>query len=280
MKKTWILAHLAVAALGCEDPLKPAERIDEPRILGVRVSNERSEASLVPGEPAQAEVLVAGPDGPQPARVAYRFCEAASSERGVPYCAGAAFAEGTADLADGPVAVDVPAELGTGLRLALLGAACSRGEPALGDTPLSSACSDGAEPLRFSFDAWTLGDTPRLNPDLSGLGVTLGGNSAALVGADVAPVCDDATLTLEAGRKHRLEVELGAAAQTGKELQLSHFSTRGELTRQFSFVSDKQPPHVALTWQAPREAGPVKQYLVVRDGLGGVSWVTWNVCVR
>ncbi len=280
MKKIWILAGWAVMALACEDPLKPAERIDEPRVLGVRVTTERGEASLVPGEPAGVELLVAGPDGPQPARVAYRWCEAASSERGVPYCAGEAFAEGIAALADEPLAFDVPAALGAGVRLALLGAACTSGEPALADAALADSCSDGEEPLRFSFDAWTLRDAPQLNPDLSELAVTLGGSAVGLSAAEAEPVCDDATPVLEAGKKHRLELALGAGALTGNELQLSHFSTQGELARQFSFVTKHQAPQVELSWQAPRVVGPVKQYLVVRDGSGGVSWATWNVCVR
>jgi hypothetical protein len=167
-----------------------------------------------------------------------------------------------------------------GTRLALLGAACVRGEPALADSPLDDHCSGDEAPLRFSFDAWTLDDAPDFNPDLSGLAVTLGGESIELSAAGDAPACDGATPTLGAGQKHALEIELGAAALTGKELQLSHFSTQGELERQFSFVTEKQGPHVALTWQAPQAVGPLKQYLVVRDGSGGVSWATWNVCVR
>lgn len=280
MKSAYISVGLVLMTLACEDALEPAQRIDQPRVLGARVSTERGEASLVPGEAASLEFLLAGPDGPQPARIAYRLCEAVSSERGVPYCEHEPWAEGITDVADGPVAVDVPAALGPGIRLALLGLACAEGEPTLAEAALDYGCSAEADPLRFSFDAWTLEDTPQLNPDLTGLVVTLGDESVEPSGADVAPTCDDVTPALGAAQSHTLAVELGAAAITKNELQISHFSTRGKLERQFSFVAAEQEPRVVLTWQAPPDAGTVKQYLVVRDGLGGVSWATWNVCVR
>jgi hypothetical protein len=280
MKNAHILAMLALVTLACEDALEPAQRIDRPRVLGVRVSTERGEASLVPGQPASLEFLLAGPDGPQPARIAYRFCEAASSERGVPYCAQAPWAEDVTDSADEAVALDVPAALGPGTRLALLGVACTDGAPTLADSALDYGCSGEAEPLRFSFDAWTLDSTPQPNPDLIGLGVTLGDESVDLSGADVTPTCDDALPSLAPAQSHTLTIDLGTTALPTKELQLSHFSTRGKLERQFSFVDGEQARSVVLTWQAPAEVGPVKQYLVARDGAGGVSWATWNLCVR
>jgi hypothetical protein len=280
VKNAYILLGFALTTLACEDALEPAQRIDQPRVLGVRVSTERGEASLVPGKPANLEFLLAGPDGPQPARIAYRFCEAASSERGVPYCEQEPWAEGVANVVDGPVALDVPAALGPGLRLALLGVACAEGEPTLADASLDHGCSGNADPLRFSFDAWTLENAPQLNPDLTGLVVTLGDENVHSSGADAAPTCDDATPALEAAQSHTLSIELGAAAAPANELQISLFSTRGKLERQFSFVAAEQEPRVVMTWQAPAEAGPVKQYLVARDGAGGVSWATWNVCVR
>lgn len=280
MKNAYTLLGLALTTLACEDALEPAQRIDQPRMLGVRVSTERGEASLVAGEAASLEFLLAGPDGPQPARIAYRFCEAASSERGVPYCEQEPWAEGVADVADGPVALDVPAALGPGVRLALLGVACVEGEPTLAETALDYGCSGETDPLRFSFDAWTLEDAPQLNPDLTGLVVTLADQSVELSGADVTATCDEVVPVLAAARSHTLTIELGASAITTNELQISLFSTRGKLERQFSFVAVEQEPRVVLTWQAPPEAGPVKQYLVARDGVGGVSWATWNVCVR
>lgn len=273
------LAFCALTLAACEQPLEPAQRIDQPRVLGVRVSGELDQATLIPGQPVRTEFLIAGPEGPEAARVAYRWCEAARSERGVPYCATTPWVEDRADANAGAL-IAVPASLGPGTRLALLGVACIRGEPALADNPLDYRCSSDEAPLRFSFDAWTRDDAAELNPDLTGLSISLGEEAVSLSEASETPACDDATPTLGAGAKHSLKIELGAAALTGKALQLSHFSTRGRLDRQYSFVAEKPPAHVALTWQAPAQTGPVKQYLVVRDGAGGVSWATWNVCVR
>jgi hypothetical protein len=270
---SWIL-------LACEEPLEPAQRIDEPRLLGVRVSTERGEASLVPGEPARVEFLLASPEGPLAARIAYRWCEAAGSARGVPYCAEEPWAEGVTDADANALSVLVPATLRPNTRLALLGAACVRGEPILAERPLNDHCSGASPPLRFSFDAWTLGDDLHPNPDLSGLLVGVEGDTIELRDAGNAPSCDGATRTLAADQEYAFEIELGAAALAAKPLQISHFSTQGQFARQYSFVNPQQPPRVSLTWQAPATAGPVKQYLVVRDGAGGVSWATWNVCVH
>lgn len=266
--------------LSCEDPLKPAQRIDEARVLAARVSTATDDASLVPGEGAEAEALLAGPEGPLTARLAYRVCPAAESQRGVPYCAGDVIAAGTIDAA-GPVAFELPPTLEGGARLALLGAACLDGEPALSDAPLDWSCSGGAEPLGFTFDAYTLDATPQANPDLAGLSVKLAQTSVELSPASAAATCDAGAPELAAGETHVVELELGDGAREPREtLQLSHFSTRGDFERHFSFVEPEQEPRISLTWKAPNEAGPVKQYLVVRDGRGGVSWATWNFCVR
>lgn len=280
MKNRAILLSFGLL-LGCEDPLKPAQRIDEPRVLAARVSTATGDASLVPGEPAEVEALLAGPEGPLVARLAYRVCVAAESQRGVPYCAGDAIAAGTTDPGAGAVAFDVPATLVGGVRLALLGAACLDGEPELGDAPLGWSCSSGAEPLGFTFDAYTLASAPQANPDLAGLSVKVAQTGVELSPASTAAACDVGAAELAAGETHVVELDLGEAAREPDEtLQLSHFSTRGDFERHFSFVEPQAEPRVSLTWKAPSEAGPVKQYLVVRDGHGGVSWATWNYCVR
>jgi hypothetical protein len=281
MKKTAACVVLAVFFLGCEDPLKPAERIDEPRVLGVRVSTVTADATLVPGEPASAQVLLAGPTGALAAQLAYRLCLAVDSQRGVPYCDGEAFAEGTLD-ASAAIDFQVPPSLAPGARLALLGAACTSGEPALAENPRDFSCGGLATPLRFSFDAWTLADEVNANPDLSAAFVTLGGEGVELVEASASPRCDAAdAFEVAAGAAHLLELDLGEGARESREtLQVSHFSTAGDYERQFSFVGPEQAPRLSLTWQAPVEVGPVTQFLVVRDGRGGVSWLTWSLCVR
>jgi hypothetical protein len=267
--------------VGCEDPLKPAQRIDEPRVLAARVSTASGDARLVPGEGAEAEALLAGHDGPLTARLAYRLCLAAESQRGVPYCAGAAIGAATADPGAGPVAFDLPPTLEGGSRLALLGVACLEGEPELAGAPLDWRCSGGAPPLAFTFDAYTRDSAPQANPDLARLSVKVAELGVELSPASKAADCAADAPAVVAGQIHVVALELGRAAREPEEtLQLSHFSTRGDFERHFSFVEPEQEPRISLTWQAPSAAGPVKQYLVVRDGRGGVSWATWNFCVR
>src|SRR5690606_34965138 len=135
-------------------PLKDAQRIEEPRLLGVRVTTEDGQASLVPGERASLQVLLAGPTGPLPARLAFTLCEAADSAHGVPFCEGDTLASDTVDLDGSPIAFDVPASARQGAHLLLLGVVCVEGEPAPFEDPSSANCRGGGAALRSSFDVW------------------------------------------------------------------------------------------------------------------------------
>jgi len=104
-----------------------------------------------------------------------------------------------------------------------------------------------------------------------------------------AASCDAGAPELAASSVHRVDIALGAdarepqngsAAAPGESLQLSHFSTSGAFERQYSFVEGDQQPEATLTWRAPAAGTAVKQYLVVRDGRGGVSWASWSFCAR
>jgi hypothetical protein len=272
----------ALCLTGCDDPLKPAELIEEARVLGVRVSTAEGAASLPPAATARAEVLLADAEGPLTARLAYRLCVAADSQRGVPRCVGASIAEGVADRGADGVDFQLPASLAADQRLALLGVGCTQSEPALAEAPLDWACSGGEPPLGFSFDVWS--QSPELqnqNPNLDELRVTVAGALVPHEDPQVPPSCEPSAVELSAGETHRLELELGESVrEDGEALQLSHFSTRGDYERHYSFVSAGARPTIALSWKAPRESTPVKQYLVVRDGRGGVGWAAWSFCVR
>jgi hypothetical protein len=274
----------------CEDPLKDAQRLEEPRVIGVRVSTESGYASLEAGTPAAVEVLLAGPEGPLDARLAFELCEAADSDRGVPYCARTAFVTRTVETLREPIVVDVPAEVPFGARLALLGVACPSGEPALAGTPLEWHCGGDGTPLRLSFDASvrTQRFTHR-NPDLSELLLGIGGVPVPLDDPHAAPACDGRTPEVPAATRHHVVWHVGAAAREpgdGSEtfrdesLQLSHFSSAGRFERSLSFIDEVEEPVVSLDWDAPEAGVPVKLYLVVRDGRGGVSWVSASVCSR
>jgi hypothetical protein len=270
----------------CEDPLKRAQILEGSRILGVRVASESDDASLTPGAGATVEVLAAGPAGPVDARLAFEFCEAANSDRGVPYCALEAFTRGVVDTLAVPFAVQLPEQLPAGARLAFLGAACEAGEPALGADPLDWSCSEGAEPLRFSFDAYTR--TPRFshrNPDLSALALEIGDAEIPLDDPRSAPACSEGVPVVAARTVHRVTWSVGAPAREdgdegAESLQLSHVATAGLFERPLSFIDQVETPSVRLGWEAPEVGAAAKLYLVVRDGRGGVSWVSASVCAQ
>ncbi len=276
-----VLALSLLAA--CEDPLKQAQVLEEPRVLGVRLATSDDHSSVLPGESASLEVLVAGPDGGVRARMAYRLCEAAASVRGVPYCAAAPFAEDNVDLDGTPIEAALPEMLEPARRLALLGAVCLTGEPELADDAAKFRCSDATEPLRFSFDARAGGDDfANLNPELSELTVLVGDLTVPLDAVDAAPTCDAAAPSIDAGAARDIAFELGDGARDdpAESLQLSHFATAGEYARTFSFVEPGKALSAHVEWQPPAAETPVKHYVVVRDGRGGVSWATFSLCVR
>jgi hypothetical protein len=273
---------LGFTLLACQEPLKDAQRIEEPRVLGVRVATVSDRASLDPGQSAELLVLLAGPDGPLNARLAYQICEAADSGHGVPFCAANVLAEGTVDVDGEPLALEVPASTPEGAHLALLGVACPEGEPMLREDPLDSGCTDGATALRWSFDAWTsAADFTNRNPDLSELSVVIDGTSIPLDALEDTPSCDADVPEVSADVTHEMEIALGAEArEPGESLQLSNFSTSGLFERQYSFVEPEEAPEASVEWRAPGAGTATKQYLVLRDGRGGVSFASFSVCAR
>jgi hypothetical protein len=85
---------------------------------------------------------------------------------------------------------------------------------------------------------------------------------------------------VETRSKHELTIELGESArELGESIQLSHFSTAGLLDRPFTFFDLDQPLATSIEWDAPTASRPVKHYLVIRDGRGGVSFASFSVCV-
>jgi len=275
-------AALLLPLAACEAPLKAAQLLEEARILGVRIVSEDGQASLERGQSALLDVLVAGPAGTLDAQLAYELCVAAESQRGVPFCEAGAFAKGTAALSGAPLAVEIPATTPPGAALALLGVACLSGEPQLGDGPLDWSCSGGEAPLRLSFDAQlSTTEFSNLSPDLSQLELTVEDVMIPLDDVRAPATCEDDAAAVAASTTHRVEMNLGAGArdEASETLQVSLFSTSGVFEHHYRFVEPGQSPSVSLDWKAAGP-GPVKQYVVVRDGRGGVSWASFSFCAR
>ena len=66
-----------------------------------------------------------------------------------------------------------------------------------------------------------------------------------------------------------------------ESLQLSHFATAGDLDRAFETVAWDSGELVRRSaWTAPKRAGLVRFWLVLRDFRGGSDFVERAVCVR
>ena len=284
------LAGVILSTLSCGDPLKDPQTIEDARVLGVRIATQDDHASLEPGEAALISLLVAGTEGTLGGRVAYTLCEAADSARGVPYCSGLVISEGTTDLDGTSLSVDVPDSVADGSRLALLGVVCFDSEPSLVEDPLDWGCAGSEEGLKLSFDAWTTrSGLLNRNPDLSEVSVQIAGEKIPLDELSDEASCANDAPSVSADKAHDVVIYIGEGArepgdvaldQSGESLQISHFSTSGLFERQYSFVEPEQDPETILEFEAPPAGEAVKQYLVVRDRRGGVSWVSWSFCSR
>jgi hypothetical protein len=66
-----------------------------------------------------------------------------------------------------------------------------------------------------------------------------------------------------------------------ESLQLSHFTTAGDLTRAFETIAwDSEALERSVSWTAPEEPGLVRFWLVLRDFRGGGAFVERAACVR
>lgn len=280
---------LGLGASACGDPMKFAQELEEERSLGARVTGLAGEATVAAGDPGQIDLLFGGPEGSEPLAIAYQLCPAADSARGVPYCTDAPWIEGTVDFEGTPIDFEVPQSDKGDTRLAFLAVACASGQPQLADDPLDWSCSDGSDPIRLSFDAWTQGsEHQNFNPDLSKARIEIGDDKLTLEAPTDAATCDEGILRLAAEKTHEFLFALGEGAREEVEvegenkelLQLSNFASAGLFDRQFTILEANEKPRTQVDWEAPDEKGPVKIFLVVRDGRGGVTWITTSVCVE
>lgn len=266
----------------CSDPLKEPQQIQGPRVIGVRFANAADQSVIVSGEESQIEVLLTGPLGPQSGRLAYQLCDAADTSRGVPFCAGTTYLEGESDDIATPLVLAPQSDVPEAQRLAFLGMVCLASTPSLAPEPLDWSCSGAEEGIRLSFDASTAGqDVPNQNPNLSQVSLEIADLPLPADLLNDEASCSGSVPVVEAESENNIVIELGPdAREQGEELQLSHFSTRGLFERPYSFIEPDAAASTVVSWLAPEQSGPVKQYLVVRDGRGGVSWLSFSVCVE
>src|SRR5213075_778337 len=115
------------------------------------------------------------------------------------------------------------------------------------------------EPERIAFDADVWPELPAVAGDCAGLGfVEVAAGSKHVI-----------SLTLDESDRDPLP-RSSKLDPSRESLQLSHFTTAGDLARAFEAIawdSDALDRHVR--WTAPKEPGLVRFWLVLRDFRGG-----------
>jgi hypothetical protein len=280
----WLASLLLLPS--CSDPLKDAQLVVEPRVLGARVEveGEPERASPAPGEAASVRWLVVAPEPDPLLGWSLGVCSAAPEGSGLPACAEAPFAVASADE---PVAGEprldfvVPAET-TATALAVLGSVCPGSAP-----DGAGGCSEpGGTAVSFDFALapGELNFNPSIEPEALSFdgAVWQAGSDCALV-PSVAPSSGHAiALLLDEGDREPITPETSADPDR-EVLQASHFATGGELQRAFTIIqADQSDLGVSLEWKAPAaapEGGLIRFFFVVRDARGGSDWLERALCV-
>lgn len=290
--RTLLTVTLGLCLLGCDDPLAYPQDIDRLRVLGARVSvnGDSRRAWPRPGDSVSLEWLVVDPE-PEP-QLGWRFevCPGTAGSRGLPECADEVFASAEA-FALSPEAprfdFDVPGVVGE--RLLVQGLVCK------GALASDSGCGERA---RVLFELTIAADgRENDNPTLADAPMTLDGKpwpeatpgelaqGSCIPGASAPSIAggEQATLRLVLDAMDRdATADSTGLSPKHEALSVSHFSTRGRLSRALSIIEgDSNELEASVPWRAPTAAGGerVRFYFVVRDGRGGVDWSARTLCL-
>lgn len=284
----------SLMAFGCDEPLKSVELVAEPRVLGgrVEVADDAARAAPAPGETATASFLLATPELQMPVGFAFAVCSAEPRRGSRPACAAAPFAEIASEngqLATPSITFDVPADLDPSGRLAVLGIICADGS-ANAD---STACdgSDPGTPLALELELARDGDV-NSNPELQPDSIAFDADSWPELPAVDGDCAGLGFVEVAASSKHSITVALDESDRdplprpskldpARESLQLSHFTTAGDLSRAFETIAwDSAELSRQVSWTAPKEPGLARFWLVLRDFRGGGAFTERAVCVQ
>ncbi len=284
-----------LALCGCDEPLQQVELVAGVRVLGARVEvqGEPGRAAPAPGDTASVTFLVAAPALSPALGFALFACPAALDGVGRSGCAGEPFAgarsEGTeAERAAPSLTFTTPPELDPTRRLAFIGVVCPAGAPSAEGT----RCLD-AQPgtsVVLEIELARAGDVNR-NPTLQAASLSFDGQAWPDVPAAPGDCRGHGYPEVSSGSTHTLGVALDEAdrdplpravsADPPREsLQLSHFTTAGELSQAFDSVSPEDAQlGRTVSFTAPAAPQLVRLWFVVRDFRGGSDFSERAVCV-
>jgi hypothetical protein len=295
-------ALVFLLALGCDDPLAEAQRIESTRVIGARVESagDAARAWPEPGEVATVSWLVADPRPAPPIGWAFSVCAAAPSTRGVPECESPPFAElASSGLSAAAPSFDftTPVAVPSG-RVLVRGAVCADAEPVLAEPIERSSCNGDLALALLEIEL--AGDgPPNRNPSIGDEPVTLDGvpwaipSAAELALAECSPADGGPAMPVipADGRDHELAVELSTDDReplervSGPDLEdlfVSHFSSAGRFEWPISVIDPSGELSVRVPFRAPESVSgsgeAARVWLVVRDLRGGADWTLRTVC--
>jgi len=281
-------------SLGCDEPLKSVELVVEQRVLGARVevTGDAGRAAPAPGESASVTLLVAAPELQPALGFALAACSAAPRDGSRSVCQSPPFSQissPNAQAASPSLSFDVPAALDPSGRLAVLGVICPDGSPSADGT----SCDGSAPgtPVQLELELAHDGDV-NLNPELQPDSIqfddgvwpelpAVDGDCTGL-GFPELPVNSRHSIAVQLDESDRDPLPQASSIDPAREsLQLSHFTTAGDLSRAFESIAwDSQELRRLVSWTAPRQPGLVRFWLVLRDFRGGGAFVERAVCVQ
>jgi len=311
------LALAALVLAGCSDELTSGSLIAKNRVLGARIEVEGDATRTWPrpAENVSVRWLVVDPAEAAPLTWGFVVCPLQASERGVDTCGGSPIgvavqltppAPGEDPLPSLSFAVPDAAALGDVETLLVLGAVCANGTPSVDSLESLSPCTGGEdleqtvvsltipvlrddtppnhqpgiEEITFLGEPWTY-EAPRDAPDSGCAG------DPAMPQVTVSEEDQEIGLTPVAGSREDYVATVGdppMQVDRTESLQVSHFTTAGELDRQFSFVEDEETD-ITVDWvtplveDVPDDGLLVRFHFVVRDGRGGTDWASRALCV-
>lgn len=292
---------------GCGPTFDPGSLIKNARVVGARteVDGAPDRATPMPGETADVTWLITAPDPIPPLAWSFAVCAPRGAGR-----SGAASCSDVLVRFDGNaspprIAVPVPpgAELRDATSLVVYGQICfgdgaaptfdpssgmpsctgGRGTTVSFDLPLQVGAEANHNPVAeraFTLDGepWP---SPRVGDDPCAFGPKVAAGSADHVIANRTDAGDRESYTALIG-------DPPVPMAVRERLQISQFTTAGELASQFSFVEaadDRREAPVEVKWAAPPvaevppEGRAVTFTFVTRDDRGGADWTARSLCV-
>ena len=293
---------------GCGPTFDPASLIDTTRVVGARVEVEGAPDRAIPkpGETANVTWLVTAPEAAPPLSWAFAVCTPGTvggkASLGCESTPLALF-EGTASPPRIAIPVPTTAILGSATSLILYGEICSGLDSRPTFDPQSGVpiCTGGGGTTASVSIRLQLGDETNHNPvadraftfDGRAWAPLAAGDDPCVVGPRVSAGTKEHVIgNLTQGSDRELyTATMGdppVATPVRETLQISQFTTAGELKSQFSFVDaadSNGTTTVDVKWNAPKAAEvpaaglPVTFTFVVRDNRGGIDWTTRVACV-